>query len=142
MSAPPPEVRLQFLSALKPDTKLTVTGPDGASAIGAVKVEGKVISAPFSATAGGVYTVAYELISDDGHPVKSTYTFALAAPLQPTTEAVRETQAPTVPASQPVAAPENKSDDTPWLPWIGGAAVAGLLVGGLITFLRNRSERA
>jgi methionine-rich copper-binding protein CopC len=143
MSAPPAEVKLQFLSSLKADTKLTVTGPDGSSAIGAVKVEGKFISAPFTATAGGVYTVTYELVSDDGHPVKSNYTFTLQAPPPPTSEPARATEAPTTtaPASQAVAAPENKSDDTPWLPWIGGAVVAGLLVGGVLTVLRNRGQR-
>jgi methionine-rich copper-binding protein CopC len=143
LSAPPAEVRLQFLSTLKPDTKLTVTGPDGASVIGAVKVEGKFISAPFTATVGGVYTVGYELVSDDGHPVKSSYTFTLQGPPPPpatTDDVVRATESAA--SSQAVAAPENKSDDTPWLPWIGGAAVAGLLVGGLITLLRNRRERA
>jgi methionine-rich copper-binding protein CopC len=144
VSAAPAEVKLQFLSTLKPDTKLTVTGPDGASAIGAVKVEGKFISAPFTATTGGLYTVGYELVSDDGHPVKNTYTFTLQGPPPPlatTNDVVRATESS---ASSPaaVAAPENKSDDTPWLPWIGGAAVAGLLVGGLITVLRNRRERA
>ncbi len=148
LSAPPAEIKLRFLSALKADTKLAVTGPDSASAIGAVKIDGKFLSAPFTATGsawkGGLYTVTYELVSDDGHPVKNSYTFTLAAPPTPTAEPVRATEAPTTsaPATQAVAVPENKSDDTPWLPWIGGAAVAGLLVGGLITFLRNRRERA
>ncbi|GIH08133.1 copper resistance protein C [Rhizocola hellebori] len=143
MTAAPAEVKLQFLSTLKPATKLTVTGPDGASAIGAVKVEGKFISAPFTATVSGLYTVGYELVSDDGHPVKTSYTFTLQLPPppQPTAEPVRVTEPPAA-SSQAVAAPEKKSNDTPWLPWIGGAAVAGLLVGGLITVLRNRRERA
>ncbi len=143
LSVPPAEVKLRFLSTLKPNTKLTVTGPDGASAIGTVKVDGKFISAPFTATAGGQYTVGYELVSDDGHPVKSSYTFTLQAPT-PTVEPVRATEPPATSAapSQAVAAPENKSGDTPWLPWIGGAAVAGLLVGGLISFLRNRRPSA
>jgi len=143
LSAPPAEIKLRFLSALKADTKLTVTGPDSASAIGAVKIDGKFLSAPFTATGGGLYTVTYELVSDDGHPVKNSYTFTLAAPPPPTAEPVRATEAPTssAPTTQAAAAPENKSDDTPWLPWIGGAAVAGLLVGGVISFLRNRRQR-
>lgn len=135
----PTEVKLRFLATLKPDTKLTVTGPDGANAAGTVTVDGKFISAPFSGTANGEYTVGYELVSDDGHPVKSTYTFTLQLPA---TEPVRQTESPTPASTQAAAAPVPADDETPWLPWIGGSVVAGLLVGGLLTFLRNRRERA
>lgn len=131
----PADVTLTFLASLDPKTTLTVTGPGGASAIGAFTIDGKVISAPFTATAGGVYTVGYELISADGHPVQSTYKFTLQGKAEVTSAA-----AAPVPTETATTMP--KEQETSWFPWIGGAAVAGLLVGGLITFLRNRRERA
>jgi LPXTG-motif cell wall-anchored protein len=33
-----------------------------------------------------------------------------------------------------------KSQETPWFPYIGGAAVAGLAVGALLAFLKKRRE--
>ncbi|WP_020521433.1 copper resistance CopC family protein [Catelliglobosispora koreensis] len=136
----PAEVKQRWLASLKPTAKMTVTGPDGASAIGELKIDGKFMSAPFTGKTSGKYTVAYEVPSDDGHPITGSYGFTLTLP-EP--EPVKLTQSPTPAASSPAAAatPETKSENTPWLPWIGGAAVAGLVVGGLISFLRNRRQR-
>lgn len=132
----PAEVKLRFLATLKPDTLLTVTDAQGASVIGAATIEGKVISAPFTGTAGGTYTVGYELVSADGHPIKKDYTFTL----KPAAVEVTVTQSPTPapPATtEPPAAAAEQEQDTPWLPYIGGAALAGLLVGGIIAYLRR-----
>jgi copper resistance protein C len=128
----PAEVRLRFLAALKDDTKLTVTDAQGASAIGEATIDGKTISAPFTSTAGGTYTVGYELVSADGHTVKNTYSFTLQ--LRQVPVVTEETSAPPPQA----VAPEQKSESTPWFPYIGGAAVAGLVVGGIIAFLRRK----
>lgn len=128
----PAEVSLRFLATLKPDTTLTVTDAQGAGAIGPVTITGKVISAPFIGTAGGVYTVGYGVTADDGHVADNSYTF--------TVQAKGKTGSPAVLTVTPVPVPLPKKSETPWLPYIGGAAVAGLLVGGLIAFLRrNRS---
>ncbi|WP_117212966.1 copper resistance CopC family protein [Allorhizocola rhizosphaerae] len=137
LTEPPAEVRLRFLAELKPDTKLTVTDAQGASAIGEATIDGKSISAPFTGTAGGRYTVAYELMSADGHPVKSSYSFTLQLAQAPV---VAESSAPPPPPSSapPAAAPEHKAESTPWFPYIGGAAAAGLVVGGIIAFLRRK----
>lgn len=137
LTAAPAEVKLRFLATLKPDTKLTVAGPDGVTAIGEIKIDGKFISAPFIGTVGGKYTVTYELVSDDGHPVKNSYAFTM----QGKTEPVKSTESPAQPSTVVATATPAKSE-TPWLPWIGGSIVAGLLLGGLITFLRNRRERS
>lgn len=130
----PAGVKLTFLQALKPDTKLTVTDATGASAIGPATVDGKVVSAPFTGTSGGVYTVGYELLSEDGHPVKNSYTFTLQLPT-PTTQA----PAP-APESAAAVAPTSADDESgpPWLPYILGAAVAGFLLGGLIVWFRRK----
>jgi LPXTG-motif cell wall-anchored protein len=52
------------------------------------------------------------------------------------------TPAPTSAAASAQAAPETKSEQTSWFPWVGGAAVAGLLLGGVITLVRNRRKSA
>jgi methionine-rich copper-binding protein CopC len=140
----PAEVRLRFLSALKPTTKLTVTGPGGTSVIGPATVDGKFIFAPFTGKANGVYTVGYDLVSDDGHPIVSTFTFTLQGQTEPAV--VTQSATPTAkpePTGSPIQAETTpKSQETPWLPWIGGSIVAGLLAGGVITFLRNRRKSA
>ena len=138
LAAAPAEVRLRFLSNLDKNASLTVTDAAGASAIGAVTVAGKFMSAPFTATTPGTYTVTYGLTSSDGHVVNSSYTFALDAPPPPSPTIAPVTE--TKPSATTVAAPplEEKKQDTPWFRYIGGAAVAGLAVGGLLAFLKRR----
>lgn len=137
LAAPPAEVRLRFLSSLDKNASLTVTGATGASAIGAATVEGKFMFAPFTATAGGTYTVTYGLTSSDGHVVKSSYTFAVDAQPSPTAPVAEPD--PKLSATTVMAPPlEEKKQDTPWFPYIGGAAIAGLAVGGLLAFLKRR----
>ncbi|MEU8074272.1 copper resistance CopC family protein [Catellatospora citrea] len=149
LTAAPSAVKLTFLATLKSDgTKLTVTGPDAATAAsGPVTVTGKTVSAPFTGVAGGVYTVAYEVLSKDGHLVKGSYKFSLAvaesaAPSpSPRTESaqVSPSASPAAASTAPVAGTDTGG---PWWPWVGGATVAGLLVGGVINLVRKRREQA
>lgn len=139
----PAEVRLRFLATLDKKTTLTVTDATGGSVIGAVTIDGKVISAPFTATGSGKYTVTYALISADGHPVDSSYGFTVAAPSGPATKTVPSAEPAPAPSETPVAAPPTPpitpaSNDTPWFPYIGGAIVAGLAVGALLAYLKRR----
>lgn len=141
LAEPPAEVKLRFLSNLDKNTQLTVTDATGASAIGAVTVDGKFLSAPFTGTAPGTYTVTYALISSDGHPVKSSFTFGIDAPPSPSVAPVAQADPSTAPAAEPSTINTlPKSQETPWFPYIGGAAVAGLAVGGLLAFLKKRRE--
>ncbi|GHJ45140.1 hypothetical protein Cs7R123_24820 [Catellatospora sp. TT07R-123] len=145
LTAPPAQVTLKFLATLKKDgATLTVTGPDGAVAAGAPAISGKSISAPFTGTAGGAYKVAYEVSSEDGHVVKGSYTFTLAGQASPspvTESAAVPSASPAAESPSPAPSPaqaQPKSDDAPWWPWIGGAVVAGLLVGGVINLVKRR----
>lgn len=147
LASPPAQVKLRFLATLKSDgTKLTVTGPDGAAAAGTTAVSGKTVSAPFTGTAGGAYTVAYEVLSQDGHLIKGSYKFTLktAESAAASPSAVPSMPAPSSAAPSTVAAAPaaDTEQETPWGPWIGGAAVAGLVVGGLISFVRQRRAKA
>ncbi|MFC7248127.1 copper resistance CopC family protein [Catellatospora aurea] len=148
LTAAPAAVKLTFLATLKSDgTKLTVTGPDGGAAAGPVTVSGKAVSVPFTGAAGGDYTVAYEVLSKDGHLVKGSYKFSLAVAesAAPSPSPVTES-AQVSPSASPAAASTAPVADTgsgdPWWPWVGGAAVAGLLVGGVINLVKKRREQA
>jgi copper resistance protein C len=139
LAAPPAEVRLRFLSNLDENASLRVAASTDADAIGAVTVSGKIMSAPFIANASGTYTVTYGLTSSDGHVVNSSYTFKIVEQPAPTTPTVEQLKA----SATTVMAPplEERKQDTPWFPYIGGAAVAGLAVGGLLAFLKRRREQ-
>jgi methionine-rich copper-binding protein CopC len=137
----PPEVKLRWLATLMPASTMKVTDAAGANVIGEVKVDGKFLSAPFTGKTSGKYTVAYEVPSDDGHPITGSYTFTLTLP-EPVKLTESPTPAPTSAAASAQAAPETKSEQTSWFPWVGGAAVAGLLLGGVITLVRNRRKSA
>ncbi|GIF93578.1 hypothetical protein Cch02nite_70220 [Catellatospora chokoriensis] len=148
LTAAPSAVKLTFLATLKSDgTKLTVAGPDAAAAAGPVTVTGKTVSVPFTGAASGVYTVAYEVLSKDGHLVKGSYKFSLAvaesaAPSpSPRTESAQASPSasPAAASTAPVAGTDTGG---PWWPWVGGATVAGLLVGGVINLVRKRREQA
>ncbi|HZM81669.1 MAG TPA: copper resistance CopC family protein [Candidatus Limnocylindrales bacterium] len=140
LAAPPAEVKLRFLSNVDKSAKLMVIDAAGASAIGAVSVDGKFLSAPFTATAPGTYTISYELASSDGHPIKGSFSFGIdAPPAPPTPSAAPVAQAEPTPTGLAEAAPPTKKDrETPWFPYIGGAAIAGLAVGGLLAFIKRR----
>lgn len=60
---------------------LTVTGPDGVTyQSGSPTVDGTRLSNAVNALpVAGTYTVAYRVVSDDGHPVEGTLSFTLAA---------------------------------------------------------------
>ncbi|WP_055752317.1 copper resistance CopC family protein [Frankia sp. AvcI1] len=76
----PGEITLTFNESVSSRyTHVAVTGADGASVInGATMVEGATVRQPLMALAGGRYTVSYQAVSEDGHPVGGTFTFTVA----------------------------------------------------------------
>ncbi|GAB7046182.1 copper resistance CopC family protein [Catenuloplanes indicus] len=82
LDAVPAEIVLEFAEALNPAyTQLIVT--DAAKARVAVSepaVDGATAKITFTGTPGDdVYTVAYRVVSKDGHPVQGSYTFTVGA---------------------------------------------------------------
>ena len=77
-------VRLRFTEPLRPEfSALAVTATNGAPVVsGSAAVTGTEITVPVTVTDGGSYTVAYRVLSADGHPVEGSYavTFAPAPP--------------------------------------------------------------
>lgn len=130
----PPEIVLEFAETLNPAyTQLIVT--DAAKARVAVSdpvVDGATATITFTGTPGDdVYTVAYRVVSKDGHPVQGSYAFTVGA------------GAPAAPvAAAPPAAPES----TPFALIVLGAlgVVAGVAVAGAVAFrlIRRRGAAA
>ncbi|HEY5881936.1 MAG TPA: copper resistance CopC family protein [Nakamurella sp.] len=98
---------------------VTVTGPDGNQyQSGAPTVDGAQLSSAVAALpVAGTYTIAYRVVSDDGHPVEGTVSFELAAaaispvapvataPATPTPATPPTTAAATTPTTSPTASP-------------------------------------
>ncbi|NES13932.1 MULTISPECIES: copper resistance CopC family protein [Micromonospora] len=144
----PERIELRFLATPARDTtKITVTGPDHAAASsGAPAFSGKRVSVPFTPGPAGVYTVAYQVGSTDGHPVKGQLSFTLTAgaPAAPTSApatagpAAAPTSAPASPA--PAASPADSSGGAGWW-WAGGAVVVLLALGGGLLMRRRTTGR-
>ena len=60
-------------------TKITLTGPDGAVRLGALRVDSlrTVVALIEGALAAGRYTVAWQIAGKDGHPVRGTFAFTI-----------------------------------------------------------------
>jgi copper resistance protein C len=150
LEAPPAQVRLTFLAKLDPKTtKVTVTGPGKVSAAaGEPRFEGKVVEVDFAAGAVGAYTAAYEVASDDGHPIKGdvTFTLTVGAPEPASTTTAPEpapkpsgTPAPPAAVSAVAIDPASDADDGPpvW-PWVALSAAFLVALGGGALALRSR----
>jgi hypothetical protein len=102
----------------------------------------------FTAGTAGAYTVAYQVASDDGHPIKGdiSFTLTVGAPAPaPATQAPEPTAAPSNAPAPPVATgavaiePTSDTDDGPpvW-PWVALAAGVLIALGGGALALRSR----
>ncbi len=137
-----------------------VTGPDAQPhQSGAVRVNGATISidvAPL--TVAGDYTVAYRVVSDDGHPVEGQVVFTLAVPAvsppisEPAGTSASPSQASAATAgssSAAAAAPTTaavastaaeSSGPSGWL-WVAVIAAVALLSAGGVAIARRRARQ-
>ncbi|WP_433833866.1 copper resistance protein CopC [Actinoplanes sp. CA-015351] len=148
----PDGVTLKFLQKLNPDyTVISVSDADKQKvATSDPKIDGATGSVTFDELlANGVYTVAYQVVSTDGHTVKGSYKFTLDDPsyVAPTSAAPSlspsaEPAAPPVSAAPAVidAEPASDSGSSSALAWIAGIAV--LVFAGLAGFLFVRRRKA
>lgn len=112
LATAPARVTLTFDDTLEDlGAVVTVTGPDGAEyQAGDAVVDGVTLSTAVQPLpAAGTYSVAYRVVSDDGHPVEGQLRFALAAapastPAGPATSPVTTSGAPTTPAGSTTTA--------------------------------------
>lgn len=146
LSAPPAQVTLTFGETLVPETvTIAVSTQDGAVAGIAPRTEGDTVTVPWPAEAGaGDYTVAYRVVSEDGHPVEGQFAFSIAA-TEASSAAVPDASSVASPVAE--ATPATVASEAPYEPtgpedgsidWVlvivvmafGVAAFSALLVAG------------
>jgi methionine-rich copper-binding protein CopC len=165
LRAPLTAVTLTFGEAVGKPAFVTVTGPQGRVDDGAAQVDGAVVTEPVRAGApDGRYTVAFRVVSDDGHPVEASYTFQLlagsgiagAAPTTPATvpagqaaplggaaapSATSPAAAAPAPAAAATVAPADAGTDHSSHWFMGFAGVAMVVAGaGALVYERRHRE--
>lgn len=139
LTSAPQEVVLEFMSSLNPQyTTVTVTGPDQQEVGAAPEVAGARATVALGDTlTNGAYTVAYRVVSSDGHPVQGSYAFTLAVP---------GAAAPPATSAQPTTAPTPAAELTADSTGVSGVTIAAivialLLLASAIVFFWIRSRR-
>jgi copper resistance protein C len=104
---------------------------------------------PFRPGPAGRYTVAYEVASADGHPIKGSVRFTLTTGVAPPTPTAAATSAaPATPASSPTGTgsaaaldPTSGAEDAggPW-GWVLGALALIVLLGAGAFLVRRRAR--
>lgn len=135
----PARVNLTFdQPAQRGFSTVVVTGPDGQQwQAGPAIEEGTGVWAPVRPLGpAGDYTVAWRIISADGHSTRGTFRFTLTTPGPGT--AAAPTSATDTGSAGPGSAGPGSADTVLW-PWLTGAGV--LVVVGLVLTLRARRPR-
>ncbi|SCG34168.1 copper resistance CopC family protein [Micromonospora humi] len=139
LTAAPTSVTLRFRQRLNPEFTTIVLSdadrrkvPTGAPAVagtaGTVTVDQPL--------ANGTYTVAYRVVSADGHPVQGSYRFTVADPAAPTASTTPATAGADASASPASAAGDG--DDGPPVALVAGAVAGALAVAGAGVLLSRR----
>ncbi|TCB99622.1 copper resistance protein CopC [Micromonospora zingiberis] len=152
----PAKVTLDFLQKLNPSfTTITLSDADKQPvATSEPEVDGTKGTVTIDSTlANGVYTVAYRVVSLDGHPVQGSYTFTVADPTAtaepsptPSPEASQPAESPSPTAEQTSAAPASpaasgSSGGAGTIALLAGAVVlAALVIGAVVVLLRRRQS--
>ncbi|WP_250001515.1 copper resistance CopC family protein [Actinoplanes sp. M2I2] len=153
----PTSVKLKFLQKLNPDyTTITVTGAAKVD-VSEPKVDGATGAVSFDPLANGAYTVAYRVVSKDGHTVQGSYKFTVADPSAtaeppagdaPSAPAPDESlvAAPPPPASAAAPAPttdlasaQDDDSSTGVIVTIAVVVLAALGLGGFLIARRRRT---
>ncbi|WP_372595112.1 copper resistance protein CopC [Actinotalea sp.] len=153
LDAAPQEIALEFSAdLLSISPTLVLTGPTGAVVLGEPAVDGTRIAAGVpDGLPAGPYTVAWRVVSGDGHPIQGSFAFEVATPATgpdpaPTTTASAEPSAPTTtPGPTPSPTPTSSLDtDAPTGAPTGGLTAVAIgvaalaAIGALVAVLARR----
>ena len=145
LTSAPANVELVF--AEKPDArflKVAVTAADGRNiALGQPTVDGFRVVQPLNPVDSGRYTLAYRVVSADGHPIQGTLKYTVTLPAREASPpASASAPAPVSPAAEaaPTKASANTQDDGAlWWPYAaGGALLLALVAFGAVLAARRR----
>lgn len=160
LPAPPDEVVLEFVERLNPKFTTIVVTDEGKKTVStsAPQISGARGSITFTQPLeAGTYTVAYRVVSLDGHPVQGSYSFTVTAASTPTADPTADPAAATaVPTAEPTAestaepagpgrtaAGDEAVDDGGGMGGtaavLGVVAVAALVAAGGLLWWRRRS---
>ena len=147
VQGPPTAVRLTFDEAVGTPAFIAVTGPQGRVDTGATRVDGAVVSVGLQGSLpAGRYSVAFRVVSDDGHPVQSSYTFQVKAAAAVSSPAPSASAVGTAPSLSRSAAPapataaaaasaeavDEQNHSSHWFMGIAGVAMVLAGAGALV----------
>ncbi|TDE33878.1 copper resistance protein CopC [Actinomadura sp. 6K520] len=139
----PPEIELTFSAPVRlPRVVVTDTAEKRFLTGAPEAVDNKVTVALNGTMPNGEYTVAWRVVSSDGHPIQGTYKFTVegapagsAAPSSAPSSAAAEPPAP-APTATNAASSEDSGGSSGWL-WIGLIALVIGAAAGAIAWLRR-----
>jgi copper resistance protein C len=134
-------VRLTFDEAVGTPAFISVNGPQGRVDSGQTRVDDAVVSVGLKGSLPpGRYTVAFRVVSDDGHPVESSYTFQLKGAA--VASAAPSVSAAPAPAAAAVAAPKATSSQDHSGHWFMGVAGVAMVLAGAGALVWERRHRS
>ncbi|MGH3824133.1 MAG: copper resistance CopC family protein [Pseudonocardiaceae bacterium] len=140
VAASPARVSLTFNLPVRPGfSTVIVTGPDQTQwQAGAAAEDGATVSMPVRPLGpAGQYTIAYQVLSADGHLVRGAIHFTLANPGASIAPAQSQPGAPVShrpESATPSTATQTEAASTPVWPWLVGGVVS--LVAGVAVAVR------
>ncbi|MFJ9211634.1 copper resistance protein CopC [Streptomyces sp. NPDC102264] len=151
LSASPGEVALTFNETMDGAyARIAVTGPDDRSVVsGSATAEGRTVTQRLKAAApAGRYTVAFRVVSTDGHPVTGSLTYTVTAPPAPASSSGDAAASPEHTATPTAAASTHEGEGEGEGEGVGvstaaavGAVVLITAAGATVYGLRQRRGR-
>jgi copper resistance protein C len=134
-------VRLTFDEAVGTPAFISVNGPQGRVDTGQTRVDDAEVSVGLKdSLPAGRYTVAFRVVSDDGHPVESSYTFQLKAAA--VASAAPSASAAPAPAAAAAVAPKATSSQDHSGHWFMGVAGIAMVLAGAGALVWERRHRS
>jgi len=119
VSTPLTSVELVFSNTIPSEfVQVAVTDADGGSHVdGTPTTVGDTVTQPVQQLPDGAYTIAYRVVSSDGHPIEGTVAFTVSGvgpaepPAPPSTPSEPETEPPSTPSAEESSSPEPPAGD-------------------------------
>jgi methionine-rich copper-binding protein CopC len=148
LTTAPDTVSLTFTEPVQAEfTQVAVTDGSGSLVIaGETTVDGPLVRQPISLTANGTYTVAYRIVSADGHPVSGQLSFSYSgsAPASSTTSAAPPSTAAAPATPSPAVGTAQAADDgsgsTWWWPVVAAMVLAAAAAAVLLRTRRRHTD--